>query len=242
MKPECSEYQRNIAKSLLGDLTAEESQRLEAHLATCSQCRSEHESYAQTLGLLKSVDEEPVPRHFFIHPAEKELTPWQSFRLMKLHWQAITTSLAGLLLLITGGWVMSLTHKDLDVAALKQDLLKTVEQRNQAARTLWIEQVRAEIERSNQALTQQQKADLKAALVRMDSRIAGRMSAAEDRSRQDAQALASGIYKTVAQQRAQDLKLINLRFSSIETRNAIENRQTDEILGTLLQAAEFRAK
>jgi competence protein ComGF len=161
---------------------------------------------------------------------------------MKLHWQAITTSLAGLLLLITGGWVMSLTHKDLDVAALKQDLLKTVEQRNQAARTLWIEQVRAEIERSNQALTQQQKADLKAALVRMDSRIAGRMSAAEDRSRQDAQALASGIYKTVAQQRAQDLKLINLRFSSIETRNAIENRQTDEILGTLLQAAEFRAK
>jgi hypothetical protein len=240
MRPECSDNQKNIAKSLLGDLKAEEYQALEAHLATCSQCRSEQESFARTLSLLKSVDEEPVPRHFFVHPEEKDLTPWQSFRLMRLRWQAMTAALAGLFLLVSGGWLMSLTRSEIDVAALKRDLLKTVEQKNQEARTLWIEQVRAEIEHSNQNLTQQQKADLRAALARLDSRITGRLSASEGRVREDAQTLAAGLYKTVAQQRAQDLKLINLRFNSIETRNDLETRETDAILGTLLQAAEFR--
>jgi hypothetical protein len=242
MKPECSDYQNDIAKSLLGDLTAEENQALEAHLETCSQCRSEQLRFARTLGLLKSVEEEPVPRHFFVHPAEKDLTPWQSFRLMRLRWQAMTVAFAGLFLLLSGGWLMSLTRGEIDVAALKQDLLKTVEQKNQEARAEWIEQVRAEFEHSSQNLTQQQKADLKAALARLDTRITGRLVASESRTRDDAQKLATGVFKTVAQQRAQDLKLINLRFGSIEARNAIENRQTDEILGTLLQAAELRIR
>jgi hypothetical protein len=152
----------------------------------------------------------------------------------------MTAALAGLFLLLSGGWLMSLTRNEIDVTALKQELLKTVEQKNQEARTLWIEQVRAEIEHSNQNLTLQQKADLNAALARLNSRITGRLVASEGRAREDAQKLAAGLYKTVAQQRAQDLKIINLRFGSIEARNAIETRQTDAILGTLLQAAELR--
>ncbi len=240
MRPECSDYQKNIARWILGDLTAEESGSLENHLATCPQCRAEKESYSQTLGFLKSGDDEPVPHHFFVHPEEKYLTPWESFRRMKPRWQAMAAAAAVLFVLASGGWILTLTRDEVDVAALKQDILTAVDQKNQEAGKLWVQQVRAEIERSDQNLTQQQKSDLKAALARLDARFAQRMEASEGRTREDTRKLATGLYKTMTQQRVQDLKLINLRFDSIETRNAIETQQTDEIIGTLIQAAEVR--
>ena len=242
MKPECSEYQKNIARALMGDLTAEENQSLEAHLATCPDCRSEQEGYVRTLNLMKSADNEPVPRHFFVHPEERNLNPWTSFRLMKPGWQAMAAALAGLFLLTSIGWAMSLTRSEIDVVALKQDILKVAEKQNQEASAHWIEQVRAEIERSGRRLTQKQQSEVKAALARLDARFTGRLTTAEDRVREDTQKLAAGLYKTVTQQRAQDLRLIGLRFDSVEARNAIETRQTDAILSTLLQATDLRLK
>ena len=65
MRSECDKYQKNIPGSLLGDLAEEEQRALEEHLITCSDCRSERESYIRTLDLMQSVDDEPVPHHFF---------------------------------------------------------------------------------------------------------------------------------------------------------------------------------
>jgi hypothetical protein len=65
---------------------------------------------------------------------------------------------------------------------------------------------------------------------------------AENRMRDDTQKLAVGLYKTISQQRAQDLDVINIRFDSIEASHAIDTRQTDAILDTLLQVAELRLK
>jgi len=242
MKPECKEFQKNIARSILGDLPDDEIQSLEQHLATCPLCRSEKERYLQTLELLKSAEDEPIPRHFFVHPEEKNLGPWASFRLMKPRWQAMAAAIAAMFVLTSIGWGLSLTREEIDVAALKQDILAAVDQRNREARELWIQQVREEIERSGQSLTQQQQNDLKAALARLDSRFAVRLEASEGRAREDTQKMATGLYRTMTQQRAQDLRLINLRFDTIETRNALETRQTDAILGTLLQAADLRLK
>ena len=93
-----------------------------------------------------------------------------------------------------------------------------------------MQEVRAEIARSRTDLTQQQKTELTAALDRVDSRMTGRLKLAEDRVREDAQKMAVDVYRTVSQQRAQDLNLINLRFDGIETSSALETRQTDAIL------------
>ena len=242
MKPECSEFQKKIARYLLEDLAAEDKKSLKEHLAECPQCRSEQESYSRTLQLMKSVDSEPVPRHFFVHAEERKLNPWELFRLMKSHWQAAAVALAGLFLLTSVGWVMSLTRNNIDVAALKKDFLSAAEEKNSQASAIWFQEVQAEIARSSTNLTKQQKAELTAALTRLDSRLTGRMAASEDRVRNDTKTLAVNLYKTIAQDRAQDLRFINLRFDAIETNSAIEARQNNAIFGTLLQATELRLK
>jgi hypothetical protein len=242
MKPECSEYQQNIARSLVGDLTAEETRSLEDHLAACPHCRAEQDSYIRTLDLMKSAGNEPVPHHFFIYPDERNLNPWALFRLMRPHWQAIFAAVAGLFVLASIAGVMSFARSEIDVALLKRDFLKAAEQKNREARTNWLQEVRAEIARSRAELTQQQRTELTAALIRTDSRLTARLADAENRMRDDTKLLAANLYRTVAQERARDLGFINLRFDSIQARNAMEMQQTDSILDTLLQATELRLR
>jgi hypothetical protein len=246
MEPECSKYQKIIPRYLLEDLTAEERQSLEAHLATCPHCREEQERYARTLQLMPSMDNESVPHHFFVYPAERKLNPWEFFRLVKPHWQVATAALACLLLLTSIGWVMSLSQDKIDVAALKKDILQTAEEKNSEAGTRWLQEVQAEIARSNANLTKQQKAELAVAFARLDSHLTGRLIATEDRIRNDTQIMAVNLYRNIAQERTQertrDLNDINLRLDGIELKNAHETRQTDAILNTLLQVAEIRTK
>lgn len=242
MKPECVEYQGKIARSLLGDLAADERQALEEHLTACPQCRSESESYARTLSLMQSLDEEPVPRHFFVQPEERSLSPWDLFRMLQPGWRAITAAVAGLFLLAGLGGVLGFTRSSVDIAALKKDFLRAAEEQNRRTTESFLREVRAEITGSRTDLTLQQQTELAAALDRVDSRMTGRLKRTEDRVREDAQKMAVDVYRTVSQQRAQDLNLINLRFDGIETKSALETRQTDAILDTLLQAAELRLK
>jgi hypothetical protein len=242
MKPECGEYQKRISKSLVGDLAADEQHLLDQHLATCPDCRSERESFIQTLNLIQSVEEKPVPRHFFVHPDKRKLSPWELFRLMEPRWQAVTAAIAGLFILISIGWATSFGRDNIDVAALKKEILKSVEEQNRFDRNAWLQEAHAEIARSRMELTQQQKVELTGALASLDSRITGRLRQGEARMKDNTQAMAVAIYNTVARQRAQDLNLVNLRFDSIQTNSAIKEQQTDVILDTLLQVAELRLR
>jgi len=252
MRSECDKYQKNISGSLMGDLAEEERQALEEHLATCSDCRSERESYIRILDLMQSVDDESVPHHFFIHPQEETHNPWQLFGQMKPLWKTTIATAAVLFLLIgiaaisrlqirsnSDGWVMSFNSSAIDAAALKKDILKTAEELNRQVRIAWTQKVRGEIENSFTDLTTKQRDELMAALARLDSRLTGRLDVAETRIKDDKQKLASEIYHTVDQQRAQDLEVINLRFDSFELNNAIQGRQTDAVLDTLVQLAEL---
>lgn len=255
MEPECSEHQKRIARSLLGDLTAEEQQALDAHLAVCSRCRSERDSYVQTLHLMQSVEDEPVSQHFFVNPEERASNPWQLFCRMKPRWQAMTATIAGLFLLIgvaaisrlqirsgRDAWVISFGRSDVDVAALKKEILSAAEEKDRETRASWLRGLRDEITRSRTDLDRRQQAELAAALAYLDSRFTGRLTLAENRMRDDTQKLAVGLYRTVAQQRAQDLDVINVRFDSIEENHDIDTQQTDAILDTLLQFAELGLK
>jgi uncharacterized membrane protein len=239
MKPECSEYQAKIGKFLLGDLTQKEREALEEHLAGCPQCQSEQESYTRVVNLMQSIDNEPVPRHFFIQPEERALNLWELFRMLKPRWQVIAVLFAGLFLLTGLGGVVGFTRSSIDVAAIKTDFLKAAEEQNRRTAESFLQEVRTEIARSRTDLRQQQKAELTAALERLDSRMSGRLKLAEGSARNDAQKMAIDVYRTVSQQRAQDLNLINLRFDGIEASSTLETRQNDAILNTLLQVAEL---
>jgi hypothetical protein len=253
MKSECGKFQKNIPRSLLGDLTEEEKQAFEEHLATCPDCRSERESYLRTLDLIQSVEDESVPHHFFIRPQEEIRNPWQLFGRMTPLWKATVVAAAVLFFLIgfaavsslqirsdSAGWAVSFGHNDIDVAALKQDILNTAEERSRQAITSWDQKVRSEMESTFTDLTQEQQNELLAALARVDSRLTGRLETTEARMKDDRQNLASEIYQTVARQRAEDLEIINLRFDSFEMNNAIKDRQTDAVLDTLVNVATLR--
>jgi gas vesicle protein len=255
MNSECSEHQKNIPALLLGELAEEEKGRLEVHLARCSQCRSEKESYAKTLRQLASVGEEEVPHHFLVYPENRGSNPWGLFRLMPLGWQAALVA-AAMLLLVSGvaaisrlqirstqdGWAVSFGRADVGLAAIKKDILEAAEKKNQDAIAAWTREVQDLVAHSYDTMSRQQKAQLTEALAQMDSSITGRIMHSEGQTREDARRLVSNLYRVVSQERARDLEAINLRFDSTDATNAIKARQTNEILGTLLQVADLRLR
>jgi hypothetical protein len=242
MKPECNEYKKIIARSLMEDLADREQKDLDSHLATCAHCRSEKERYQHTLDLMQSMEDAPAPRHFFIHSDERKLNPRQIFPLMKLHWQIAAAAFAGIFILAGIGWSMSFSRHDIDVAALKKDILQSVEKKNQDVREAWMHEMRAEIMRARTDLTQQQKDQLTAAFYRLDSRIANRLQLHEARTKDQTTETVNALYNDLSRQRTRDLNFLLTRFNSIEANSALKERETDVILDTLLQVAELRLK
>ena len=251
MKSECSECQMKIAGSVLGDLSATEQRALDEHLAACPTCRSEHAGYAEAIELLKSAGDEAVPRHFFVRGEEQVPNPWQLFCRMRPAWRAAMAAVAALLLVIcvaaasrmhirsgSNGWAVS--FGGMDIEALKADILKAAEAQNREFVAGRVQEARAGIAQSNAAAARQQREYLAAELSRLDSRLGRRLELTEGSVRADAQNMVFDVYQTVSRQRAQDLGIVNLRFDALEANNAIKARQTNDILGTLLQVAELR--
>jgi hypothetical protein len=251
MKSKCSEYQKKIAESFLGDLSEADRQALEEHLKACSNCRSEQAGYAETLELLKSAGDEAVPRHFFLHEEEQVPNPWQLFCRMKPTLRATTAAVMALLLLVcvagvsrlqirpgSSGWALSFGGTDIE--ALKADILKAAEEQNRGFLNTRIQEMSAEIEQSSAAAERQHREYVAAELSRLGSKLGKRVELVEGSMKTDTQDMVFDVYQTVSRQRAQDLGIMNLRFDAIEANNAIKARQTSDILGTLLQVAELR--
>jgi hypothetical protein len=251
MVSECRKYLEWIPRSLAGDLSAQEQQHLDLHLAGCAPCREEQVHYAQTLEMLKTMEDEPVPRHFFVYPPERKTSPWQIFRQLMPRWQIATAGALALLVLFSlaavsglriqsdrGAWAVSFGRAGslggVDVAALKADILNTAEERNRANAMAWIRDLRAELI-SRTDLTQQQQMQLVEALSGIETRLNGRMNATLDATRTGAEKANSELYQAVSLQRDQDLNRLNARLDNLAEANQTKFRQTDEILETLLQ-------
>jgi hypothetical protein len=255
MTLECGDYQKLIPGFLLGGLAAEQEKALEQHLGSCPHCRSEQERYAQTLRMLESVDDEAVPRHFFVYAEGERSNPAQLFRRMTPLWQAATGAVAAVLFAVSLaavlqlqirseriGWVIGFGGSGTNAASFKEDILSAAEKRNRDANLAWGREVEAEIERSRNKLAQQQQAELAAALARLDSRLTNRMTQTAGYLSADTRKLVVDVCQRLAQQRAQDLNLIRARFESADENDTLKARQTDAILDTLLQVAELKLR
>jgi hypothetical protein len=252
MKSECSEYQKQIVRFFLGDLDADDRRGLEEHLAECANCRAERASYAGALELLKSAGDLPVPHHFFVHPEERTLTPWQLFCRMRPAWQVIGTAAMALALLVclaafsrlqirsgSDGWTLSFGDRA-NLPELKEEILKAAEARNREILDARMLEVQTRIDASNALAMRQQRDLLAGELASLDSRFKGRIAQTEDHMRADTRELVFAAYQTVSHQRAQDLAIMNLRLDALSANSAIKSRQTSEILGTLLEVAELK--
>ncbi len=259
MTSECSLNQQRIPRSFVGDLAAEEQQSLDAHLAACPFCRTEHDRVAETLSVLQSAGDEPVPRHFFVYPKDPAWNPWQLFRQMIPGWQVATACVVCLLLFLsaanvmgiqvqrdTGGWALtfggSRALSGSDIAALKADILRSTEETNREIALRYIQSLRAEMNGVLADLGQQQQNQLVAALDRLETRVNNRIVATADELKAGSQNSAASLYQTVSLQRAQDINAVNARLDKVTDNAEVKARQTDEILETLLQIANLNLK
>ncbi len=259
MTSQCSENQQRIPRSFVGDLTADEQRSLDLHLAACLPCSKEHQRYEETLSLLHSAGDEPIPRHFFVYPKERVANPWQLFRQMMPRWQAAAAGVAGLLLLLgvatvsglqvrsdPGAWTVSFGRggapASIDVAALKADILRATDENNRAAAMGWIQNLRSEITNSRRDLTQQQQYQLAAALTNLETRLNNRIIATADDLRTGAQKSNLELYQAVSVQHEQDMNGVTARLDKVVENNETRARQTDDILDTLLQIANLNLK
>src|SRR5579884_1988481 len=81
-----SEHVHELLSELLnGDLAETERQRVEEHLATCSECQDDWQSLRRTVELVRRLPSHPVPRSFALPVAR---TP----RRQPIVWLRISTS------------------------------------------------------------------------------------------------------------------------------------------------------
>jgi predicted anti-sigma-YlaC factor YlaD len=69
MSDSCEAYRKLIPRDVLADLSGEEQHDLAQHLQECPGCRLERNQYENTLACLGSLEDAPVPRHFFVKGA-----------------------------------------------------------------------------------------------------------------------------------------------------------------------------
>lgn len=256
MITECSEYQQRIPRSLAGDLSEEEQLALDQHLAACPSCSTEQARYGELFGLLQSVTDEPVPRHFFVYPKERTAKPWQLFFQMKPLWQAVTAACFGLIMLIGvasasrlqvqsdhGAWSLSFGGRALpagsDAATLRSDILQAAEEKNRQSDLAWVQSLRSELAASHTDLSQQQQVLLAAALTGLESRLTNRIAATTENVTSSTQKSIVNLYQAVSLQRQEDLGTINTRIDSLAESSEAQARQTNAVLDTLLQFANI---
>jgi|SRR6266508_1935405 len=265
MSIDCTNFRNLIPRALLSDLTREEQQALEAHLKDCSPCAQERDLYLNTFGQLRSADDVPVPRHFFIYPDESRPTLRQLFAQLSLAWKG---SLAAALLALAALSALAFTNMEIrgepggivfrigkspepvaagpaptiDVKALKSELVRLLEDRSRNNKLEILQTLRAEMARSESALSRKQRLVLETALSRLESRINHRIVDAAASLESANQRSLGDMYRTLETQRVQDLSSVNDRLNRITVNGEIKGNQTDAILETLLQVAELKLK
>ena len=262
---DCGNFRNLIPRALLSDLTRDEQEALEAHLKDCAPCANERDLYLNTLGQLRSADDVPVPRHFFIYPDENRPTLRQLFAQLNLAWKG---SLAAALLALAGLSALAFTSMEIrsepggmvfrigkpsepraagpaptiDVKALKSELVRLLEDRSRNDKIEILQTLRAEMARSESALSHKQRLVLETALSRLESRVNNRIVDTAVSLESANQRSLGEMYRTLEAQRVQDLSSVNTRLNRITVSGEIKSNQTDAILETLLQVAELKLK
>ncbi len=266
MTTPCSHYRSNIPKAVLGDLSPEDQRDLELHLAECRPCNRENLLYADTVRQLGAVQDEAVPRHFFVYQEDVKLKPWQAFAQMSRAWQAAAVTLiVGLgllgsmaiaeLSLRTEDGVLILSFgerpavpdppartQQADTRELEERILKAVEERNAMEKLELIRILRNETARAVTALSREQQAVLGQALTNLEVRMSQAVAASTARVETQMGQSMQELYRAVSLDRQRDLAAIDNRISILAASGEIKNNQTDEILATLLQVAELRTR
>ena len=265
MSMKCEDHRKRILEASIEDLSPEERQALEAHLADCPSCAEEQRLTLDIVQQLRSESDIAVPRHFFVSGEECRPTPWSLFQQMTLTWKAATamTLLAvGVLAAMAVSSFQIRTQADgitvslgkpaepkqstapspVNVESLKADILQALEEKSREERLLWVQDTRKELALSGRRLTQKQQKSLEAALAEFEARVNDRMITRDLALQADWKQSMSDLYGTIQAQRKRDLLATKNGIDRLAARGEVRSSETEAILGTLLQVAEYKMK
>jgi hypothetical protein len=248
----------------MSDLAPQEEQALNAHLAECPACASEERLYLDTLGQVRAVSDSPVPRHFFVYPDERSSSVMEFLRGLAPGWK-VAASVAVLTMAVFAGlmaarlqfraeqgvYTFSFGHplpsavpvrnSAVGIQALRAELTGLLAARSNTERAEWMNALRQQIKESNRYGARQQQ-QWNAALASLEARLNDRIEDSAVMLTAGMEKSASNVFRTLQQQRQQDLALTRTRLEHLATRGELKEQETDEILSTLLQVARLPEK
>jgi hypothetical protein len=265
MNTDCGQIRESIPRKLVGDLTTQELQHLDAHLEFCAECRQEEHLYLRTFEHMRAGDDVPAPRHFFVYDQERSKSPWDLFRSMSFVWQGATaTAVLAFVLLCAvtvaglrvqfgpGAMIVSFGGKAVtaeeqaatmaEMQALESRILQIAEQRNRKETLEWVRTLREEMAQGNRNLDQRQRTMIQTALNSVENRLETRITESAQALENTTAKSLSDLYATVNLQRERDVTAFSERLSKVALNGETRSNQTDVILDALLQAAELRLR
>jgi len=263
MKSTCEEARNWVPRALMSDLPSQEEQALNAHLAECPACANEQWLYLDTLCQVRAVSASPVPRHFFVYPDERSSSVREFLRGLAAGWKA-AASVAVLTMAVFAGLMAARLQfraeqgvytfsfgrplpsavpasSSVEIQALKAELTGLLAARSNAERAEWMNALRQQIKESNRYGAWQQQQWNKA-LASLEARLNDRIEDSAVTLTAGMEKSASNVFRTLQQQRQQDLALTRTRLEHLATRGELKDQETDEILSTLLQVARLPEK
>jgi hypothetical protein len=263
MTLKCDDAQTWIPKALGGDLGSSEQEQLDAHLLVCPACSGEHQLCADTLEQLRAASDVPLPRHFFIYPQDHRSSLTDAFSVL-IRRKFLVGLTAALVVFVTVGLILSrfqfraeggvysfsfgrslsskpsVSSQTPDIAALKGELIRLLDARSQRERLESMGVVREEVRRANRKLSSQQQRQWETALAALQARLHDRVEDQSIALKAGLDRSVGNLYQTLQLQRQQDLVMTQNRLDRITAQGALKDKETDEILFTLLQVAEVK--
>ncbi len=264
MSEKCQQFRDLIPRAVVEDLEPDLKTQLEGHLSACAECREEHSLCEATLGTLRTEQDVPVPRHFFVQPDAERIDAWQALRRLAFPWKLALASVLAAAFLVgvlafsdfrfraeNGVYAFSfgqplpetVTQAEVEdqVRAVRAELERWVDQKVASERQLYLATLKAEVQKADgRGLTPEQRTILQAALSETENRLTNRIDTAGAVLETRMAHSVTSLYDTMQSQRAQDLRGIRATISASAMQNEASDRQTQEVLSTLLEVAELR--
>jgi hypothetical protein len=247
MKDGCRYYRSLIPPALVGELDAEASHQLQAHLLECPSCTQEHGDMSSWIRELNPQADVEVPHHFLVLPEGQRFSLGAIVRglLSRPHW-AWGASMA--VLVLAAAFLMGRPEKAVapvspgltqaDLESFRSGLLQTLEERSRQEKTQWLALLRSEMKNFSSALDERQKVQLRSAFQRMEANMGQSLSALETRQKDNTFRTNAQILEWLQTQQNSILELSG-QISRVAVRGEQREAQTDATLAILFNTRGY---